>query len=58
MYELGIRDWWRVRARTREWAIGQRVSLLDVPGIGRHVHRWLRNEGIELTDAFMAMPTS
>jgi|GEM_PF-4754544 len=52
--QVGLYKWALVRARSHEWAPVQRVSMIDVPGLGRGLCRVLHAEGIEPADSFMA----
>lgn len=60
MLEPGWRHrmgFYRMRVRTHELAKGQRVSLLDVKGIGIATIRWLWSVELRAADQIMQTPT-
>jgi hypothetical protein len=46
-----------LRVRTHEWAQRQRVSLLDVHGLGKTYLRVLYDEGLSTASRIMAAPS-
>jgi hypothetical protein len=50
--------YFRMRVRTHEWAQQQRVSLLDVRGLGKAYLRVLYREGLSTASAVMATPSA
>ncbi|MCB9865704.1 MAG: helix-hairpin-helix domain-containing protein [Phycisphaerales bacterium] len=56
--EMAVRmGYFRLRVRTHEWAERQRVSLLDVDGIGKAYLRMLYACDLSTADRIMATPT-
>ena len=57
--EVAVRTgYFRLRVRTHEWAERQRVSLLDVRGLGKVYLRMLYACGLSTADEIMSTPTA
>jgi len=57
--EMAVRmGYFRLRVRTHEWAERQRVSLLDVDGIGKAYLRMLYACDLSTADRIMATPAA